>query len=101
SAAPAATGAPAQDPTMAHGRAPMPGDAEVPLTWMPPGTAASPLPSDEIFPPQTLTIRFNHKKHVKQLQQSCKVCHAGAFTSDAAADRLLPKPTATCDGCHD
>ena len=53
---------------MSHGRAPMPGDAEVPLQWMPPGTAASPLPSDEIFPPQTLTLRFNHKKHVKQLK---------------------------------
>lgn len=81
--------------------APMPGDAEVPIEWMPPGTSASPLPSDEIFPPQTITIRFNHKKHVKELKQTCKTCHADAYTSDAVSDRLLPKPAATCDSCHD
>lgn len=83
------------------GRSPMPGDAEVPLAWMPPGTAASPLPSDEIFPPQSLPIRFNHQKHVQELKQTCKVCHAAAFASDASADRLLPRPTETCDSCHD
>lgn len=83
------------------GTSPMPGDAEVPLAWMPPGSSASPVPSDAIFPPQTLTIRFNHKKHVKGLKLSCKVCHEGAWTSDAAADRLLPKPADTCDNCHD
>jgi hypothetical protein len=83
------------------GRSPLPNDAEVPLEWMPPGTSASPLPSDEIFPPQSITIRFNHKKHVKELKQTCKVCHAGAYTSDLASDRLLPKPADTCDGCHD
>jgi hypothetical protein len=96
-----AAGEPAQDPSMKHGRAPMLDDAEVPLPWMPPGTSTSPIPSDEIFPPQTLTIRFNHKKHVKELQQSCKVCHAAAFGSDASSDRLLPKPSDTCDSCHD
>ena len=82
------------------GRAAMPGDAEVPLVWMPPGTGASPLPSEEIFPPQTIPLRFNHKTHVKRLQQPCKACHAAAFTSDDAADRLLPRPTESCDGCH-
>ena len=55
----------------------------------------------KIFPPQTITIRFNHKKHVKQLKQTCKVCHAAAYTSDSADDRLLPKPAQTCDNCHD
>jgi hypothetical protein len=83
------------------GLAPMPGDAAVPLAYMPPGTSASPVPSEEIFPTQTLTIRFNHKKHVKELQQSCKVCHAAAYKSDASTDRLLPNPSLTCDNCHD
>ena len=79
----------------------MPGDAEVPLAWMPPGSAASPVPSDEIFPPQTMPLRFNHKKHVKGLSLTCKVCHAAAYSSEASSDRLLPKPGETCDNCHD
>jgi hypothetical protein len=83
------------------GLAPMPDDAEVPLAWMPPGSAASPVPSDAIFPPQTVPLRFNHKLHVKGLALSCKVCHAAAYTSVDAADRLLPKPAETCDNCHD
>ncbi|MFS8071147.1 MAG: cytochrome c3 family protein, partial [Byssovorax sp.] len=82
------------------GSAAMRGDAEVPLVWMPPGTGASPLPSEEIFPPQTIPLRFNHKKHVKELKQPCKVCHAAAFASNDVADRLLPRPTESCDGCH-
>ncbi len=101
-AAPRATQAAAPPPGgYTSARSPMPGDAEVPLAFMPPGTSASPVPSDEIFPHQSITIRFNHRKHVQELQQSCKVCHAGVFTSDAAADRNLPKPTETCDACHD
>jgi hypothetical protein len=95
-AAPAAT-----NDAALEGLAPMPGDAEVPLKWMPPGTAVSPLPSDEIFPPQTIPLRFSHKKHVKELKQGCKACHAAAYTSGASSDRLLPKPAASCDGCHD
>jgi hypothetical protein len=86
---------------LAGGRHMLPKDAEVPVEWMPPGTAASPLPSEEIFPPQSLTIRFNHKLHVKDQQQSCKTCHAGAYKSNAASERLLPKPSDTCDSCHD
>lgn len=80
---------------------PLAGDAEVPLALMPPGTSASPVPSDEIFPPQTITIRFNHQKHVGELQQSCKACHAAAYGSEDASDRLLPSPQQTCDSCHD
>ncbi|HEY4116827.1 MAG TPA: cytochrome c3 family protein [Byssovorax sp.] len=84
-----------------HGVAPLPDDAEVPVAWMPPGAAASPVPSEEIFPPQTITIRFNHKKHVDELKQPCKVCHAAAYASDSAQDTLLPRPQQTCDNCHD
>ncbi len=87
--------------TWGSGRTPMPGDAEVPEAWMPPGSSATPVPSEEIFPPQSMPLRFNHKKHVQGLSLSCKVCHAAAFTSTDAADHLLPKPTETCDNCHD
>jgi hypothetical protein len=79
---------------------PMPNDAAVPLALMPPGTNATPVPNEEIFPPQTITIRFNHKKHVGEQKQGCKVCHAGAFTSNSVSDRLMPKAE-TCDSCHD
>ncbi|HHH11629.1 MAG TPA: cytochrome c family protein [Sorangium sp.] len=73
----------------------------VPLEWMPPGTGASPVPSDEVFPPQTLTIRFNHKLHVTKLKQGCKACHGAANKSVKVTDRLLPEPAKTCDNCHD
>ncbi|WP_245677800.1 cytochrome c3 family protein [Chondromyces crocatus] len=82
------------------GLSPFPGDAEVPLAFMPPGTAVSPVPSDEIFPPQTIPLRFNHRKHVQELKQPCKSCHAAAFTSRTVTDRLLPAGT-QCDSCHD
>ncbi len=94
-----AAGAPAA--VWGSGRTAMPGDAEVPIEWMPPGTSASPIPSEEIFPPQTIALRFNHKKHVQQLALSCKVCHAAAYTSLSSSDRILPKPAETCDNCHD
>lgn len=79
---------------------PMPNDAEVPLAFMPPGSGVTPVPSEEIYPPQTITIRFNHKKHVKDQKLECKACHEGAYTSDVVADRLMPKAT-YCDSCHD
>lgn len=71
------------------------------IAWLPPGANVSSEPSPAVFPPQTLTIRFNHEKHVKGLKQGCKTCHAEAYTSGSAADRLLPSPAKTCDGCHD
>lgn len=83
------------------GVAPLAHDAPVPLAWMPPGSDLSPTPSDEIFPPQTITIRFNHQRHVVELGQSCTSCHAGVTTSERGSDRLLPEPAATCDRCHD
>jgi len=97
-----------------HGLEPLHGGKMVPLKWMPPGTHASPVPSEEIFPPQTITIRFNHQLHVKKFKQSCKICHKAAYESTQASDRLLgrlpdkkkPRPTGawaadTCDNCHD
>ncbi|MCA9623467.1 MAG: cytochrome c3 family protein, partial [Myxococcales bacterium] len=84
-----------------HGVHPLFGGEMVPLKWMPPGTKASPLPSDEVFPPQTITIRFNHKLHMKQFEQTCKSCHEGAYGSVKASDRLMPEAEETCDNCHD
>jgi len=84
-----------------RGLAPLSGDRSVPLDWMPPGTSASPVPSDEIFPPQTLTIRFDHEKHVEGIGMSCKTCHAKAYDSVDSKDRILPDPAQTCDNCHE
>lgn len=94
----------AEAPPVGHegtsGLAPLPGDARVPLAWLPPGAFADDRgPSPAIFPPQRLTIRFNHKLHVKELGVSCKTCHEGAVTSHSAADALTPSPT-LCDACH-
>ncbi|WP_394826563.1 cytochrome c3 family protein [Pendulispora albinea] len=67
--------------------------------WLPPGSVANdPGPSRVIFPPQQLTIRFNHKLHLAQ-GATCKTCHARALTSASVQDHLLPKG-ATCDACH-
>ncbi len=67
---------------------------------LPPGAFASdPGPSPAIFPPQSLTIRFDHKKHVGDLKMTCRSCHVQAGTSRVASDRLLPPPS-KCDDCH-
>ncbi|MEZ4301397.1 MAG: cytochrome c3 family protein [Polyangiaceae bacterium] len=99
-AVPAGSASPAAAMAFAHGVAPTSGDAPVPNDWLPPGSKASPVPSDEIFPPQQLTIRFNHKKHVQGEKQTCKSCHKAAYDSLASGDSLLPNPTETCDNCH-
>lgn len=89
-----------QSGPVVHGLAPLPGDAPVPLQHRPPGAyAGDGGPSPVIFPPQTLTIRFNHKKHVKELGLTCTTCHEKAKTSKQSKDSLLPKPT-RCDACH-
>lgn len=64
---------------------------------LPPG-ADERGPSSAIFPPQRLTIRFDHKLHVP-LAGGCTACHAAATKSHAASDVLTPRGTA-CDGCH-
>jgi len=82
------------------GLAPLPGNAAIPARWLPPGATESDQgPSAAIYPPQSLTLRFNHKFHVVEQKLACKTCHAGATTSESVADRLTPKGT-TCDGCH-
>jgi hypothetical protein len=67
---------------------------------LPPGAAVDDRgPSVAIFPPQKLTIRFDHARHVKEQGLSCTSCHKAATTSEVSADRLLPAPT-RCDDCH-
>jgi hypothetical protein len=56
-------------------------------------------PSPVVFPEQSLPLRFNHQKHVKQLGMTCTSCHGAAKTSQKSADSLLP-PATRCDGCH-
>jgi len=66
----------------------------------PPGS----FPGDEgpslvVFPEQSMPLRFNHQKHVKQLGVGCATCHGAAKTSQKSSDSLLP-PATRCDGCH-
>lgn len=75
-------------------------DAGTLRRWLPPGSDADdPEPSLAIFPPQKITIRFDHKLHVQGQKLACTTCHQGATTSQASRDRLLPRGVA-CDGCH-
>jgi cytochrome c7-like protein len=84
-----------------HGLAPLYGDTSVPRDMLPPGSFdADPGPSDVVFPPQHIAIRFNHAKHVsKDIGANCKTCHGGAFKSKSVADRLTPSGE-LCDACH-
>jgi hypothetical protein len=88
-------------PTTLGGMHPLADDKPVPEEWLPPG-AMSPDggPSSVVYPPQKLTIRFNHKKHIKEAGANCMTCHAKAKTSKSADDSLTPAGT-TCDACHD
>ncbi len=86
--------------TFTSGLAPMKDNAAVPLRWLPPGAFAEDKgPSTAVFPPQDLTIRFNHKFHVVEQKLKCETCHKGATTSQSVQDVLTPQGT-TCDACH-
>ncbi len=87
-------------PVVVHGLAPLPGGAPVPLGSRPPGAASGDGgPSPVVFPAQQLTIRFNHRLHVKEVGLSCTDCHVSARSSRNSADVLLPAAT-RCDACH-
>lgn len=82
------------------GLAPLAGQARVPLKWLPPGAFEQDRgPSPAVYPPQSLTIRFNHAFHVKEQKLGCPTCHKEALTSRSVKDVLTPQPT-LCDGCH-
>ena len=77
-----------------HGMHPIAGDKPVPGKWLPPGSFdPDGGPSSVVFPPQKITLRFNHKKHVKEAGATCATCHGKAKTSKVADDDLLPAGT--------
>jgi hypothetical protein len=84
-----------------HGLSPLSDDRAVPKTMLPPGAFFPDTgPSDVIFPPQRVPIRFNHTKHMaKDIGASCKTCHGGAYQSNSVKDTLTPKGE-QCDACH-
>jgi hypothetical protein len=84
-----------------HGLAPLPDDRQVPKAMLPPGAFEPDQgPSDAIFPPQQVTIRFNHAKHLgKDIGTTCKTCHGGALKSTSVTDHLVPTGE-VCDACH-
>ena len=88
-------------PLAVHGLAPLPDDRQVPAKLLPPGADQPDTgPSDVIFPPQHIMVRFNHAKHMaKEIGATCKTCHGVALRSTSAADTLVP-PGDTCDACH-
>jgi len=81
------------------GTSPMPDNGPVPAAFLPPG-ADSPDdgPSTAIYPPQRITLRFNHKWH-SSMGVQCTTCHQNVPTSESTKTSLIPVPT-TCDGCH-
>jgi Cytochrome c7 and related cytochrome c len=89
---------PSSGPT--HGLAPLPGDQRVPPNMLPPGAADPDRgPSDIVYPPQQMTLRFNHKFHISEQKQKCTSCHKQVTTSTSAQDTLIPAG-AVCDDCH-
>lgn len=80
--------------------APMPGGQKTPLKFLPAGAFfPDEGPSRVVYPAQKITIRFNHKKHMKDFGLDCAACHGDATKSTKVEDRLLPAPK-VCDDCH-
>jgi len=72
-----------------------------PPDWLPPGSVSPDNgPSSVVFPPQKLTIRFNHKKHIKEAGANCMTCHSKGQDQPRRGRRPHP-PGTTCDACHD
>ena len=72
-----------------------------PLATRPLGRAF--LPSDVIFPAQSVPLRFFHDKHLKA-DMSCTDCHDRAASSVRSEDLLVPHGAdgeAICTTCHD
>ncbi|MBW2529643.1 MAG: cytochrome c3 family protein [Deltaproteobacteria bacterium] len=98
----AAGAALAESPPAPPPAAALDGSSPVPLKYLPPGTEASPYPSEPIFGAQVIPLRFDHQLHLgleEKPKLRCDSCHP-ARASDAASDRLLPDPAVACDRCH-
>lgn len=95
-----APAAPAATTRSVHGLAPTTAAQGLPQADRPPGSEPDDGgPSAAIFPAQTLSIRFNHRKHAEQLKLPCTACHERAKSSRRSSDNLLP-PATRCDACH-
>jgi hypothetical protein len=55
-------------------------------------------PSEVIFPPQSMPLKFTHKKHLAK-KIACDFCHDKAPTSRSSSDDLIPAED-TCGTCH-
>ena len=94
-----APAAPGDLPRVVHGLGASPSGQGLREADRPPGSEPDDGgPSSAIFPPQSITIRFNHRKHVTELKLPCVACH-DAKSSKNAADNPLP-PATRCDACH-
>jgi hypothetical protein len=95
-----APAAPGEQPRVVHGVSAAPGQRGLTQTDRPPGSEPDDGgPSVAIFPKQTLTLRFNHRKHAEELKLPCTACHDRAKSSTKSGDNLLPAGT-RCDACH-
>lgn len=63
-----------------------------------PSTHGEDGPSEVIFPPRTVPLRFDHALH-DNLGAKCIDCHTNATTSRRASERVILS-TAACDRCH-
>ncbi len=55
-------------------------------------------PSEVIFPPQKMPLKFSHARHLKH-QIECDFCHEQAPSSRTGSDDLIPKEE-VCATCH-
>lgn len=66
---------------------------------LPPGAVTDDTgPSEVVFPPQQVPIRFDHAVH-HRAGAKCVDCHRAAVTSTRASDKLTASG-ASCDRCH-
>ncbi|MDP3278105.1 MAG: cytochrome c3 family protein [Deltaproteobacteria bacterium] len=55
--------------------------------------------SPVVYPPQRITLQFNHRMHLQLPNVTCVSCHTTASQSRRVEDRLLPTE-AQCMPCH-
>lgn len=66
---------------------------------MPPNPTVRKGPSNAIYPPQVISLRFSHRDHL-EYGVSCIACHDAIDRSTTPADRNIPGH-AQCLSCHD
>jgi hypothetical protein len=81
-----------------------PAQAQLGADWLrqalsPPRPGLKQGPSNAIYPPQVISLRFSHRQHV-EAEVSCASCHDAIDKSTRPTDRNLPAH-AQCESCHD